>query len=223
MRITVRDAAKLLNVSEKTIYRWVAMGELPAHRVNDQYRFNRAELLEWVTSRKTTRKLNPEIFQESDKESLQKLVDTLRRGGIFHKVQGSDKNSVLRNIVSTILLPKEVNRDLLLQILLAREALGSTAIGDGIAIPHPRNPIVLRVPISSVTLCFLESPIDFAALAGQKVHALFTIIAPTVKEHLHLLSRLAFVVRDAAVKTLILRQAPGEEILEAFARLEPNP
>jgi len=199
------------------------MGELPAHRVNDQYRFNRAELLEWVTSRKTTRKLNPEIFQESDKESLQNLVDTLRRGGIFHKVQGSDKNSVLRNIVSTILLPKEVNRDLLLQILLAREALGSTAIGDGIAIPHPRNPIVLRVPISSVTLCFLESPIDFAALDGQKVHALFTIIAPTVKEHLHLLSRLAFVVRDAAVKTLILRQAPGEEILEAFARLEPNP
>ncbi|HOD84676.1 MAG TPA: helix-turn-helix domain-containing protein, partial [Phycisphaerae bacterium] len=45
MRLRVRDAAELLNVSEKTIYRWIAQKLLPVHRVNEQYRFNRAELL----------------------------------------------------------------------------------------------------------------------------------------------------------------------------------
>ena len=48
--MSVRDSARILKVSEKTIYRWVKQGKLPAYRVNEQYRFNRAELLEWATS-----------------------------------------------------------------------------------------------------------------------------------------------------------------------------
>ena len=49
MQLTVRDVARLLNVSEKTIYRWIKEASIPAYRVNEQYRFNRAELLEWAT------------------------------------------------------------------------------------------------------------------------------------------------------------------------------
>ena len=52
MQLTVRDATRLLTVSEKTIYRWINQGSLPAYRVNEQYRFNRAELLEWATAHK---------------------------------------------------------------------------------------------------------------------------------------------------------------------------
>ena len=50
MKLSVRDAAVLLNVTEKTIYRWIKQGVIPAYQINDQYRFNRAELLEWATS-----------------------------------------------------------------------------------------------------------------------------------------------------------------------------
>ena len=70
---------------------------------------------------------------------------------------------------------------------MARESLGSTGIGDGIAIPHVRNPIVMHIPRPTITLCFLEHPIDFGALDGQPVHTLFTIVSPTVRAHLHLL------------------------------------
>jgi len=49
MQLTVRDVAKLLAVNEKTVYRWVQQSSLPGYRVNNQYRFNRAELLEWAT------------------------------------------------------------------------------------------------------------------------------------------------------------------------------
>jgi PTS system nitrogen regulatory IIA component len=93
--------------------------------------------------------------------------------------------------------------------------LESTAIGDGIAIPHVRNPIVLHVPQPVVTLCFLEEPVDFGALDGQPVHTLFTLISPTVKAHLHLLSRLAFALRNPDFKALIIRQAGHDEILAA--------
>jgi PTS system nitrogen regulatory IIA component len=64
MTLTVRDIARLLSVSEKTIYRWISQGTLPAYQVHDQYRFNRAEILEWATSQKIP--ISPEIFSEPE-------------------------------------------------------------------------------------------------------------------------------------------------------------
>ena len=55
MQINVKEAARLLAVSEKTIYRWIRQGEIPAYRINDLYRFSRAELLEWATAKRLTR------------------------------------------------------------------------------------------------------------------------------------------------------------------------
>ncbi|MCK7470162.1 MAG: PTS sugar transporter subunit IIA [Desulfomicrobium escambiense] len=66
--------------------------------------------------------------------------------------------SVLRSVVAAVPLPADVNRELLLQMLLARESVGSTGIGDGVAIPHARNPIVMHLPRPLVCLCFLEQP-----------------------------------------------------------------
>ena len=219
MQLTVRDVAGLLNVSEKTIYRWIEEQKLPGYRMNGQYRFNRAELLEWATANRIN--VSPRIFEEPESGSapLPDLSDALGIGGIFYRLTGNDKPAVLRNIVEVLRLPDQVDREFLLQVLLAREALESTAIGDGIAIPHVRNPIVLHVPQPVVTLCFLEAPVDFGALDGRPVHALFTLISPTVKAHLHLLSRLAYALRDADFKSLIVRQANRDEILDAVKRI----
>src|ERR1035438_4473267 len=196
MKLTVRDAACILNVSEKSIYRWIKQGVIPAYQINDQYRFNRAELLEWATSRKIS--VSPEIFAEpeSGDPSPPSLLDALRSGGIHYRIGGQDKGSVLHSVVDTMKLPEEVDREFLYQVLLARETLGSTGIGDGIAIPHVRNPVVLHVSKPTVTLCFLEHPIDFGAIDGKPVTTLFTLISPTVRAHLHLLSRLGFVLRN---------------------------
>ncbi len=116
-------------------------------------------------------------------------------------------------------LPEEVDREFLLEVLLAREALESTAVGDGIAVPHVRNPVVLHVEQPAITLCFLEAPVDFGALDGHPVHTLFTLISPTVKAHLHLLSRLTFALRNADFKALIVRQASRDEIFAAAKRI----
>jgi PTS system nitrogen regulatory IIA component len=220
MQLTVRDAAKLLNVSEKTVYRWINQGSLPAYRVNEQYRFNRAELLEWATARKIN--VSVEIFHEPESNAtpLPSLVGALEAGGIFYRVGGTDKESVLRAVVETMRLPDEVDRDFLFRVLLAREALGSTGIGDGIAIPHVRNPVVLHVSRPSICLCFLETPIDFGALDGRPVLALFSLVSPTVRAHLHLLSRLSFALHDPGFKGSILSQKARDAILAEARRVE---
>jgi len=219
MQLTVRDVSGLLNVSEKTVYRWISERHLPGYRLSGQYRFNRAELLAWATANKVN--VSPTIFQEDEGRTpdLPEVVDSLHAGGVFYRLSGSDKESVLRSVVEHLRLPEEVDREFLLQMLLAREALESTGIGDGIAIPHARSPIVLHVPKPLVTLCFLEKPIDFGALDGQPVHALFTLISPTVKSHLHLLSRIAFALRDAELKSLVIQQGSRDAILSAVRRI----
>ncbi len=220
MQLNVRDVAKLLNVSEKTVYRWLRDGTLPGYRVNDQYRFNRAELLEWATARRIGTSVEFLQEPESAETPLPSIEEALRQGGIFYRVEGADKESVLGNVVADMRLPEEVDRQFLFKVLMARESLGSTAVGDGIAIPHVRNPIVLHVQKPLVTLSFLEKPIDFGALDGSPVFALFSLVSPTVRAHLHLLSRLAFALSDAGFKEAITHQGSREEILGQAARVE---
>ena len=220
MQLTVRDVAGLLNVSEKTIYRWIKDKTIPAYRIHEQYRFHRAELLEWATSRKIG--VSADIFQEVGEASGQvpSLAEALLAGGIVYRLFGTNTESVLRAAVDAMRLPEEVDREQLLRFLVAREALASTGIGDGIAIPHVRNPIVLHVARPTVTLCFLERPVDFGSLDRQPVHCLFTLISPTVRTHLHLLSRLAFTLRDPGFRDVIKRQALRDEIMAELHRVE---
>ena len=221
MQLTVSEVAKLFNVPERKVRSWIKDAGLPAYRVNETYRFNRAELLEWATARNL--EVPPDLFHNHDEETPPpSLTDALAEGGIFHGVGGTNNESVLHAVVDAMQLPAHVNRDLLLKVLLAREALGSTGLGDGIAIPHPRNPIVLHVDKPEVCLCFLANPIDFAAIDGKPVHTLFTLISPTVRDHLHLLSRLAFSLRDPRFKAAVARRASKDEILREVRRVESN-
>jgi nitrogen PTS system EIIA component len=217
MQIDVKEAARLLAVSEKSIYRWIKQGDLPTYRIGDQYRFNRTELLEWATAKHI--EVSPEIFADDEGGAgpLPGIEDAIRAGGIHYRVAGAAKNEVLSAVVDLMQLPEEVDRRFLLSVILARESLGSTGFGGGIAIPHVRNPIVLHIPRPMITLCFLESPIEFDAIDGKPVHTLFTLVSPSVRAHLHLLSRLTYGLRLPVFKDPVSQQA-GRDALLAGAR-----
>ncbi len=220
MQLTVRDVSRFLNVSEPTVTRWIKQRGLPAQRVGGQYRFNRAELLEWATANQI--KVSLEMFDhlEIEEEPVPSLVNALEAGGIFYHLQDTNKDQALGAVVQVLPLPDGIDRDLLLRLFMAREATASTAIGDGIALPHVRNPIVLHVSRPLVTLCFLERPVDFGALDGKPVHVLFSLICPTMRCHLQLLARLSFALHDAKFKEVVMRQGTREEIMQEARRIE---
>jgi PTS system nitrogen regulatory IIA component len=148
------------------------------------------------------------------------LSELLRVGGIFHDIPGVGKTEVLREFVERLPLPPDHDRAFLLSVLEAREAMGSTGIGDGIAIPHVRNPIVLRVEQAFVTLGLLRNAIDFGSMDGQPVHALFMVVSPTVPGHLAILARLGFALRDDVLRGLLQARASADEILERVELVE---
>ena len=220
MQLNVREVSKLLKVSEKKVYDWIKRGILRADRVNDQYRLHRSDLLERISSREID--IPAEIFAAplSPRVPAARLVDALRRGGIFYALQGGDKPTVFRAIVNSLTLPPGSDRESLAQLLMTREALGSTAIGEGIAIPHVRRPILFNTSAPSVSLCFVEKPLDFSAFDGQPVFAIFLLICPTARMHLQLLSRLSFALHDSRFKAALARRAAPEDILAELERVE---
>ena len=220
MQLTAKDVAAILGVSEKTVYRWINSRVMPAYLVNSQYRFSRAQVMEWAAVRKL--KVSRDIVREPESEDipLPSLADALRAGGVLYRLGGSDKNSVLRALVETLPLAEEVDREFLFELLLARESLAPTGVGDGIAIPHVRNPVVQHLRRTTVTLCYLEKPVDFGAIDGKPVRIIFSPISPTLRGHLHLLSRLAFTLRNADFKAILLREGTRDEILAEVCRIE---
>lgn len=218
MQLTTRDAARLLGVPETTLERWLKSGELAATRVNDQYRFNKIDLLEFATARNL--EISPQLLAEVEQPALPSLAEALRAGGVHHGVSGADKATILRAVVDRLPLPGQADRDLLHRVLLAREALGSTGFGNGIAIPHPRNPIVLRIQKPEVAICYLDRPIDFEAVDGKPVHTLVTLVSPSTRTHLHLLATVAAALRDRTVLAKLQAKAGVDALAPEIARVE---
>jgi nitrogen PTS system EIIA component len=220
MRLTVRDVGKFLEASEATVVRWIKQRGLPSQYVGGQHRFNRAEVLEWATANKIRVSVDMFDHLKEEDDPPPSLAEALQVGGIHYGLKSADKDAALRALVAVLPLPEGADRELLLRLFQAREASASTGIGDGLALPHVRNPIVLQVDRPSVTLCCLEQPVDFGALDGQPVRALFSLICPTTRSHLQMLARLSYALHDAALKQLVLNAGPAADILSAVRRVE---
>ncbi|HET9595154.1 MAG TPA: PTS sugar transporter subunit IIA [Anaeromyxobacteraceae bacterium] len=216
MHLTLRAAARALNVADGELEKWAERGELPASRVNDQYQFNRVDLLEFAAERHLT--VASEILDDPGR--LPRLSDCVRAGGVHYGVPGSTKEELIRNVVRLLPVPRTTNRDFLLELLLARERLGSTGLGNGIAIPHPKEPLVLQVRQPAVSVCFLENPIEFEAIDRKPVHTLFAVVAPSVRMHLHVLSVLAAVMHDPGIPPKLEARVPADVLLGEIERVE---
>ena len=220
MNLSVKDAARILNVTEKTIYRWIKQDLIPAYRVNGQNRFNQSELIEWAPSRRMG--VAPEAFEEPEEAAtpLPLLTDSLEAGGIIYRLDGTSRNEVLGNLVNNLRLSDGVDKDYLLKVLIAREELASTSVGAGIAIPHPRNPVLLHTTQPTVTLAFLENPVDFRSLDGLDTKILFCVISPTLRAHLHLLSMLGYALKDNTFRQAIELTESREKIVDALRQVK---
>ncbi len=191
MQLSLPQVARLFGVSENTVTRWVRQGNLPAMEVSSQYRFDRAELLEWAAMNQQS--FSPEMFQliNGDPATELSLAEALQRGGVGGHISGNDRYEVFRNAIHDLPLAATFDREVLLDLLVAREKSGGTGIGHGIAIPHPRYPVVIAGNNSLVRACYLEQPLDFGSADGRLVNTLFLMICTTVHEHLQLLARLS--------------------------------
>jgi PTS system nitrogen regulatory IIA component len=148
------------------------------------------------------------------------LIELIRRGGEFRIIPGATPRELLANLIGTMAIPPSVDRAALLAAALEREALTPTAMGNGIALPHPRNPLIATSAEQLVSIAFAERGLDWEALDGKPVHTVMLILSASSRTHLHTLSRINYFCQQRPFVELLERRASPEAILRFIAETE---
>lgn len=223
MLLSVREAAALLRASERQVYRWVDEGEIPFERVRDQVRFNRTDLLEWATRRRLPISLEAFDAGLDPEDRAPSLAEAIRLGGVHRDVPADDRESVLRALIERAPMPPSIDREFLLEVLIAREETASTAIGEGIAIPHVRQPVVAPGARPMVVVAYLVRAVPFGAPDDQPVSIVFLIVSPTIRNHLQMLAHVARALHDPGFRGALDRRGSTEELALEAGRIEVAP
>lgn len=221
MDLKIKDVAELLSVSESTIRRWVASGEIPAYRLNHQYRFSRNEVEDWMLKCKLK---VAEIPAKKEEESLPSsggmqhfsLYRAIHRGGVHCDIPGSTKEQIIRGTTPSIANILHLDSEVLAELLVDREKLMATALNNGVAAPHARE-CLQSIPFDLITVVFPYEPIDYGALDGTPVHTLFFLFASDDKIHLQLLAKLAHLSSNKEALELF-KMRPSKNTLLEFVR-----
>jgi len=155
-------------------------------------------------------------------ETGMNLAELIERGGIFASVKGNLPREALSSLVSMLPPLPSLPPDTLLEAVLEREALMPTGIGNGIAIPHPRNPLAATEGEQFTAIAFLEHPIDWNSLDGKKVDTLILIVSASAGQHLRTLSRINYFCRQEEFSLLLKNHAPLCELLHYIREAEKS-
>ena len=220
MILSLKEIAQRLRLSVETLERWIRQGRIPVSKTGEMGVFHEAELNKWAARQK---KVIPDSGTESAAECTEPgfiLVPAMENGGVTHSMPGKDRDAVLKAAAGQVPGLTAHQQKLLLEQLLDRESLTSTGIGQGVAIPHPRNPLKQGPDTPMIVTCFLETPVSFNAIDDLPVSILFLILSPTVPCHLNLLSRLSFCLRDSQFISMIKSAPTKEKLIECVRSME---
>ena len=218
MEIGLQDVVKLLRVPEATVSRWIRQGYIPCTYRNGNYLFNPVTLKSWAKSKQLHLSHRQQIKPEAQTNESADLIEALELGGVHYQVKGKTKQEVFQEVEHLFALPFQAPLSLAEQ-LMKREKLAVTAIGRGVAIPHPQIPTNWGLGGAAVGTFFLEIPLEFGAVDQVPVFALFALLSPTSQIHLQLLANLAKILRDDAMIDFITEQPTSEDLVAQFKKI----
>jgi PTS system nitrogen regulatory IIA component len=218
MELKMKDVMEILQTTEKEILKYVKEKGLPAHKINHQNMFSREELKEWVVKNGIT--VSEKILNMNLTERPVKISNLISHGGIIYGIHGRNAKELLSEAVSRMKLPAEVKREDVLTSLIEREEMMPTAVGRGIAIPHPRNPIIADVDNESITVCSLSVPVNYNAIDGNPVHTMFIILSANARRHLEILSKLLYLCQQQPFIEMLSAGTPLKDVLEYVDQIE---
>jgi PTS system nitrogen regulatory IIA component len=140
-----------------------------------------------------------------------KITDFLSRETIVPALESRDKNAALEEMAGYLGSQHNLDKNKVLKVLLERERISTTAIGEGVAIPHGKLNGVERV-----VGVFARSPegIDFASLDGAPTHLFFVLVAPenAAADHLKALARISRLLKDQAFRRRLMAGQSSQEL-----------
>jgi mannitol/fructose-specific phosphotransferase system IIA component (Ntr-type) len=149
----------------------------------------------------------------STKSDAPLLSDLLPESAINLNLAATHRDAVLAELVDQIkeIASQPAAKQTLLHALLEREQLHSTGVGDGVALPHARNALVGLVDRGVIVFGRHAAGVPYGSIDGGPAHLFFLLVAPTVTQHLAILSRVSRLLRDPKLrKALMAAENPAK-------------
>jgi len=146
-----------------------------------------------------------------------KIMDYLDEEWVIADLQGTDKASILKELSSVLVKPcKATSGEELLQVLLDREKLGSTGIGEGIAIPHGR---LKKLKNFFISFGRSAQGVDFDSIDRKPSHLFFLVMAPenSAVDNLKLLSRVVTLLKEPSFKKRLIEAPSRKELFQIIS------
>ncbi|HCL57117.1 MAG TPA: hypothetical protein DHW82_08945 [Spirochaetia bacterium] len=220
MDLTIKDISHLFQLSEKEVKNLIKKNELPFQTINGQCYFHKQQMIEWALARNLT--LNLSKHENMSEYHIQSLNTVLDPDAFFYHCDFSE-NSYIEEMVQKLPLEKNIDRSMITELLKSREKLMSTAIGNGISLPHPRIPLMLGRDKPMVHFFFLETKLDLQALDQKPVHTIILLISQSIKQHLSLLSHLSFLLSKETFRKALSERLEYQSLIDLIQEIEnPN-
>jgi PTS system nitrogen regulatory IIA component len=148
---------------------------------------------------------------------MMKIMDYLDEEWVIADLQGTDKASILKELSSVLVKPcKATSGEELLQVLLDREKLGSTGIGEGIAIPHGR---LKKLKFFFISFGRSAQGVDFDSIDRKPSHLFFLVMAPenSAVDNLKLLSRIVTLLKEPSFKKRLIEAPSRKELFQIIS------
>ena len=147
------------------------------------------------------------------------IARLIHNGGIYKDVEGKTPEEIYEKVSKMIDLPDGTTSELIYNSLCSREKVLSTAVGNGIALPHARTPIVKNDTDQKICVVYLKEPIDMKAPDERAVFVMFILLTSNSQFHLKVLSSLAGLFRDIKFRKALENHADEATLLQMIREL----
>lgn len=217
MDLDTKDISHLLMMPDKEVQQLVKKREIPFQYIHDKVVFNKQQIIEWALGRNLP--INVSGHKKFSEYHLE-TVNTLLEMESFHYNCELNETSYIEQMVSQIRFEKNVDREIIIQLLKSRELMMSTAIGNGISLPHPRIPLMVGKNKPIINIFFPQKPLNLNSIDGKSVHTLILLISQTIRQHLSLIAHLSFLLTNQTFRFALENRLECKEILDIIKKIE---
>ena len=204
-------------MSEKDVKSLVKKKDIPCQMIQDRMFFNKQQIVEWALTRNVP--INVSNHERMEEYQIDTLVPVLEKNS-FHYDCAFDRDHYIEQMVDKVEFEMNVDKSIISQLLHSREEMMSTAIGNGISLPHPRIPIMVGRDKPLLAFFFLKEPLDLNAIDGQPVHTIILLISQTIKQHLSLLAHLSYLLLNDNLRSALRERKDSGEIMALIGDIE---
>ena len=225
----LKSLAHFLGRDARDLEKLASQGRIPGHRINGNWRFHRAEVHHWLE--REMPHFSPdqlEKFEENVRDVATEDVDTLltvrplmQEATTAVPIEGRTAQGVLRSLITTANQTWQLyDPPRIFEVVREREALQSTAMPGGVALPHPGRRLPNDLGESIVAYGRTPSPIPFGGPNGQLTDIFFLILCREDRLHLQVLARLARMIQRPGFLEQLRACETARETLDAIEEAE---